>query len=233
MSEAQPLLLCEPTGSEDHVDLGRVPFGVLAHRASRLAGLGTRTILAIAGMPGAGKSTLAAELVEHLGDAAALLPMDGFHLAQDELARLGRAQRKGAPDTFDAEGYVNTLRRLRRADEPMVYVPLFDRLVEEPIAGGLALSRDVPLIITEGHYLLLDEQPWEHVVGLVDEAWFCDLDEVTRHPARLCRQDKDLDRSRREAERWAFGSEQTSAALIQSSRWRADLAFRVVEEVRT
>jgi pantothenate kinase len=231
VSEAHGLLLAAPTGDEDHLDLGPVLFEVLAHRARRLAGLGTRTILAIAGMPGAGKSTLAGRLVDELGAAAVLLPMDGFHLAQDELARLGRAQSKGAPDTFDAEGYVNTLRRLRRADEPVVYVPFFDRDLEQPIAGAIALPREVPLIITEGNYLLLDEEPWELVVGLVDEAWFCGLDEAERL-ARLVRRHKAFGKSRLEAERWAFGSDQVNAAVIESSRWRADIAFRVMEDVR-
>jgi pantothenate kinase len=229
VSEAHGWLLDAPTGYEDHLDLGPVSFDVLADRARRLAGLGTRTILAIAGMPGAGKSTLAAKLVEELGPAAAVLPMDGFHLAQDELARVGRTQHKGAPDTFDAEGYVNTLRRLRRADEPVVYVPFFDRQVEEPIAGAIALPREVPLIITEGNYLLLDEQPWEDVVGLVDEAWFCGLDEAERI-ARLVRRHRAFGKSRQEAEGWAFGSDQVNAVLVESSRWRADVAFRLIED---
>jgi pantothenate kinase len=231
VSEAQELLLGESTGYQDHLDLGPVPFQVLVHRARWLAGLGTRTILAIAGMPGAGKSTLADRLVEELGGAAALLPMDGFHLAQDELARLSRAQSKGAPDTFDAEGYVSTLRRLRRADEPVVYVPFFDRLVEEPIAGAIALPRDVPLIITEGNYLLLDREPWDDVVGLVDEAWFVGLDDAERI-SRLVRRHRAFGKSRQEAEGWALGSDQVNAALIESSRWRADLAFRLIEDVR-
>jgi pantothenate kinase len=231
VSEAQELTVAQPTMYADHVDLGPVPFELLVHRARKLAGLASRTILAIAGMPGAGKSTLAARLADELGDVAALLPMDGFHLAQDELVRLGRAQSKGAPDTFDAEGYVNALRRLRRADEPVVYVPSFDRQREEPVAGAIALSRDVPLIITEGNYLLLDEQPWQHVVGLVDEAWFCGLDEAERL-ARLVGRHKAFGKSRLEAERWAFGSDQLNAAVIQSSRWRADLAFRVIEDAR-
>jgi pantothenate kinase len=231
VSEAQELTVAEPTMYADHIDLGPVQFELLVHRARRLAGLGSRTILAIAGMPGAGKSTLAARLAAELGDAAALLPMDGFHLAQEVLVRLGRAQSKGAPDTFDAEGYVSTLGRLRRADEPVVYVPFFDRQVEEPIAGAIALPRDVPLIITEGNYLLLDEQPWDDGVGLVDEAWFCGLDEAERI-ARLVGRHRAFGKSRREAEGWAFGSDQVNAALIDSSRWRADLAFRLIEDVR-
>lgn len=233
MSEVQELPLGGgPSAWEDHLDLGLVPFELLVQRARRLAGMAPRTILAIAGMPGAGKSTLAAALVDALGDSAALLPMDGFHLAQQELARLGRVESKGAPDTFDADGYVNTLRRLRWADEPVVYVPFFDRHLEEPVASALALSREVPLIITEGNYLLLDQSPWDHVVGLVDEAWFCGLAEPER-VARLVGRHRAFGKSRREAEAWAFGSDQANAVLIESGQCRADLAFRVLGDVRS
>ena len=106
--------------------------------------------------------------------------MDGFHLAQAELERLGRAARKGAPDTFDAAGYVALLRRLRDASEDVVYAPEFRREIEEPINAAIAVPRDVPLVITEGNYLLVDEGPWRHVRDLLDETWYVVQDESTR-----------------------------------------------------
>ncbi|MEU1126998.1 ATP-binding protein, partial [Streptomyces sp. NPDC005899] len=110
-------------------------LAALTARAHRLAAAGRRRILGIAGPPGAGKSTLAARLVEDLRGRAVLVPMDGFHLAQAELERLGRAGRKGAPDTFDAAGFAALLRRLRGPRTPeTVYAPTFDRTLEEPIA---------------------------------------------------------------------------------------------------
>lgn len=129
----------------------------LAGRAATLATRGSRRILGIAGPPGAGKSTLAARLAEALGpETAVVVPMDGFHLAQAELARTGLADRKGAPDTFDVAGYVSLLRRLRGADGATVYAPAFDRSLEEPIAGSIPVTPCVPLVITEGNYLLHD-----------------------------------------------------------------------------
>src|SRR5918912_3000527 len=110
----------------------------LIARARELAARGRR-VLGITGPPGAGKSSLAARVVAALGpDVARLVGMDGFHLAQAELERLGRADRKGAPDTFDAAGYVALLRRLRHAGPDVVYAPEFRREIEEPINAAVA-----------------------------------------------------------------------------------------------
>src|SRR6059058_4362373 len=110
----------------------------LVARARALVVPGQRRILGIAGPPGGGKSTVARAVVAALGDAARLVPMDGFHLAQAELVRLGRRERMGAPDTFDAAGYAALLRRLH-GEEPVVYAPEFRREIEEPIAGAIAV----------------------------------------------------------------------------------------------
>ncbi|MFJ6723264.1 nucleoside/nucleotide kinase family protein, partial [Streptomyces sp. NPDC091259] len=136
----------------------------LEARARALAAAGGRRILGIAGAPGAGKSTLAAELVRALGPGlAVVVPMDGFHLAQAELERLGRADRKGAPDTFDAAGYVALLARLRERAAAAVYAPTFDRALEEPVAGSIRVGPHVPLVITEGNYLLHGAGAWAGV----------------------------------------------------------------------
>ena len=146
-------------------------------RLETLRARGTRCLLGLTGVPGAGKSTLAARLAAHAGASAIAVPMDGFHLANAELARLGRRERKGAPDTFDAAGYVALLRRLR---DPVVgevvYAPAFHREIEEAIAGEIAVPADVPLVITEGNYLLLNG-PWAAVRPLLDEVWFVEGDE--------------------------------------------------------
>lgn len=99
--------------------------------------------------------------------------MDGFHLAQAVLERTGRADRKGVPDTFDAAGYVALLRRLREPRQgPAVYAPVFDRSLEEPIAGSIPVPP--PLVITEGNYLLHDAGEWALVRPLLDEVWYLD-----------------------------------------------------------
>src|SRR3954467_3212309 len=141
----------------------------LTARARALAQQGGRRILGIAGPPGGGKSTVSRQVVAELGSSARLVPMDGFHLAQAELVRLGRRERMGAPDTFDALGYAALLRRLRDQTEPVVYAPEFRREIEEPIAGAIAVPKEVPLIVTEGNYLLLSDGDWGAVRPLLDE----------------------------------------------------------------
>ncbi|MFE7326690.1 nucleoside/nucleotide kinase family protein [Streptomyces sp. NPDC057565] len=201
--------------------------GELSARARRLATPGHRRILGIAGPPGAGKSTLAAQLVEALAGLAVLVPMDGFHLARAELDRLGRAGRKGAPDTFDAAGYAALLRRLRTpGEEGPVYAPAFDRTLEEPIAGSVPVSPHIPLVVTEGNYLLHDDGPWAPVRGLLDEVWFLDLDPDVR-VRRLVDRHVRFGKPRPYAERWVAGSDETNARLVDRGRDRADLVVRL------
>jgi pantothenate kinase len=199
---------------------------ILLDRARRLAGTGERRLLGIAGEPGSGKSTLAAWLVEALDGAAVGVPMDGFHLAQAELERLGRADRKGAPDTFDAGGYAALLRRLRVADEDVVYAPEFHRTLEEPVAGSIAIPRDVPLVVTEGNYLLVDDARWAPVRGLLDQVWFLDVDPEVRR-ARLVARHAAHGRTETEARRWAYGSDERNAATVRQTAGRADVHVRL------
>jgi pantothenate kinase len=188
--------------------------------ARALVAPGQRRILGIAGPPGAGKSTLAAAVVAALRGDAVLVAMDGFHLANGELVRLGRRDRKGAPDTFDAAGFTALLRRLRTADEPLVYAPLFDRSFEESIAGSVPVARDVPLVVTEGNYLLLDTGGWAGVRQLLDECWYVDLDDETRI-RRLVARHEAFGKSPADALAWATGSDATNAAVVATSRHRA------------
>jgi pantothenate kinase len=201
-----------------------VRFDDLVARASRLAEPGRRSLLGICGAPGAGKSTLAARLVAALGERAVLVGMDGFHLAQRELARLGRAERKGAPDTFDAAGYVDLLERLRRGGADTVYAPEFRREIEEPIACAVPVPPDVPLVVTEGNYLLLDDPPWHRVRPALDEVWFLAPDEPVRI-ARLIARHEAFGRSPAQARQRALGSDQANAVRVNATSGRADLVI--------
>lgn len=200
-------------------------------RALALARSGQRRLLGLAGAPGAGKSTACAALVQALGPLAVAVPMDGFHLAQAELERLGRADRKGAPDTFDAAGYVALLRRLRTpvAGET-VYAPDFRRSIEEPVAGAIAIAPEVPLVITEGNYLLMAHQDapgthWPAVRALLDEAWYVDMDDGLR-TERLLRRHEAHGRSPQAARDWVAQVDEPHARRIAATRGRADWVLR-------
>ncbi len=140
---------------------------------------GRRALLGLAGAPAAGKSTLARRLVaaveERLGaGTAAYVPMDGFHLANAQLDRLGIRERKGAPETFDVDGYVHLLRRLRAERARPVYAPDFDRALDEAVAAGIVVAPSVRLVVTEGNYLADDGDGWAEVRDLLDELWYVD-----------------------------------------------------------
>ena len=194
-------------------------------RARALAVPGVRRLLGIVGPPGGGKSTIARSVVEQLGPLACYVPMDGFHLASTQLERLGRRDRKGAPDTFDAAGHVALLRRLRSSDST-VYAPLFDRTLEEPLAAAIAVPAEVPLVVTEGNYLLLEDGPWAAVRTLLDEVWYVESEEETR-VERLVQRHIAFGKTPGAARDWARGSDQRNAELVARTRHRADLVVHV------
>lgn len=182
---------------------------------------GPRRLLGLVAPPGAGKSTLAALMTQVLGDKAQAVPMDGFHLAQAELQRLGRTQRKGAPDTFDVTGYIALLWRLRQQEpDEVVYAPDFRREIEEPVAGALPVFPLTPLVITEGNYLLLDEAPWQGVPAALDEIWYLQIEPALRLERLLARHLR-FGRSREQAMAWIAGTDEPNARRIEYSRFRA------------
>ena len=190
-------------------------------RAREVAARGGRRILGIAGPPGGGKSTVARAVVAELGDQARLVPMDGFHLSQPELVRLGRRDRMGASDTFDSAGYAALLKRLR-SDEPVVYAPEFRREIEEPIAGAIAVPREVPLVVTEGNYLL----HWPGIKALLDECWYVETDEELR-VQRLIQRHIQFGKTPEYARAWVLRSDERNADLVKSTATRADVLIRL------
>ncbi|MBO0873894.1 MAG: nucleoside/nucleotide kinase family protein [Pseudonocardia sp.] len=196
-------------------------------RASRLAARG-RALLGIAGQPGAGKSTLAEALRRDLvgrGVRTALVGMDGFHIAHRALRRLGLVEVKGAPETFDAAGYVALLRRLRERSDEVVWAPEFRREIEDAIQSAVPIGHDVRLVITEGNYLLLDG-PWRPVRELLDEVWYIDVPDAVRR-RRLAARHEFYGRSPARAWERTLGSDERNARTVAATRPRADLIVKL------
>jgi pantothenate kinase len=200
--------------------------------------------IGVAGAPGAGKTTLAEDLVagleevldptsgpsrsagERPGRYVAHLPMDGFHLADVQLEALGLRDRKGAPETFDGHGLLATLTRLRSGDPATVYVPGFERVLEQPVAAAIAIPASVRVVVSEGNYLLLEDDPWPRVRALFDEVWFVDLADQER-VRRLVARHTEFGKEPQAAQAWALGPDQANADRIVATRERADLIVTV------
>ncbi|GAA4671724.1 nucleoside/nucleotide kinase family protein [Frondihabitans cladoniiphilus] len=195
-------------------------------RARRLASAGERRILGITGTPGAGKTTLSTALIDALGGDAVLIGMDGFHFGSTELLRLGRRGRKGAPDTFDTDGYVSLLHRLSRQREgdETIYAPLFDRGLEEPVGSSVPVAAEVRLVVTEGNYLLLESGGWGGVSPLLTESWFVSVDAEERH-RRLVARRLSYGHATDAAEAWVTDVDETNAAVVDRTAGRADLVL--------
>ncbi|GAW49046.1 MULTISPECIES: nucleoside/nucleotide kinase family protein [unclassified Nocardioides] len=175
-------------------------------------------LLGITGAPGVGKTTLAASLAQEL--ASAVLPMDGFHYADVELVRRGLLDRKGAPETFDAEGYAALLRRVRAGEEDVV-APMFERHLEQPLAGAIPVPA-TGTVVTEGNYLLLDEPRWRAVRAEIDVVWHVVIDDSVRLD-RLVARHVEFGKSPEEAWAWVARVDEANAARIEAARDRADL----------
>jgi pantothenate kinase len=197
----------------------------LARRATGLCA-GGRAVLGIAGPPGAGKSTLAARLVAAVGPAAAWVPMDGFHLADAALDRLGLRGRKGAIETFDGWGYLALLRRLVAETDHAVYAPGFERDLEQPLAGALAVDPGVRLVVTEGNYLLADAAPWPLVRTALAEVWYVRADDAVRR-RRLVARHVEFGKDPAAAESWVTAVDDPNARLVAAGLSRADLVVDV------
>jgi pantothenate kinase len=186
------------------------------------AGKQKRVIVAVAGPPGAGKSTMVEELATLMpGGSAAVVPMDGFHYDDTVLNAKGLKQRKGAPETFDFDGYEALLKRLLAGDRD-VAVPIFDRTIEISRAAAAIVPRETKFVLTEGNYLLLDEEPWTRLVPLFDFTVFLDVprDELER---RLIQRWLDLGRTAEDGRNWVSSNDLPNVDRVLASRRKADM----------
>ncbi|OYN96807.1 mannitol-1-phosphate/altronate dehydrogenase [Propionibacteriaceae bacterium ES.041] len=207
----------------------RVTVQELADRVRRWIRPGERRILGITGPPGTGKSHLAGALAAALGDRAVLVGMDAFHLANAELVRLGRRDRKGAPDTFDTDGYLALLRRLRNQRTGTIYAPVFDRSIETVIGSAIPIPAEVPLVITEGNYLVHDDEAWVEVRDVLDEVWYLDTP-ATGRARRLLGRRRSFGYATEQAASWVRDVDAVNAEVVEQSRERADLIVQLDNE---
>jgi pantothenate kinase len=212
--------------------IGAVPtpgLEELVDLAVGLVGERRRAVLGITGAPGAGKSTLVDALLgavaERCGeDWVAHLPMDGFHLADVQLRRLGALDRKGAEHTFDGAGYAHTLGRVVSDPEEWIYVPGFERTLEQPLAAALVIPPSARLVVTEGNYLLLPSAPWTLARAQLAEVWFVTTEQDTRLE-RLIARHVEFGKAPAAAAEWVLTSDEANAEVVAAT---AGLADRVV-----
>ncbi|WP_091057485.1 nucleoside/nucleotide kinase family protein [Klenkia brasiliensis] len=201
----------------------------LVERVRALAADRPRVLVGLAGPPGVGKSTLAAALVPALtaaGLPATGVPMDGYHLADVALDALGRRDRKGAPDTFDADGYRALLHRLRSETDRTVWAPAFERVLEQPLAGAVPVPPGTRVVVTEGNYLLLPDDPWPEVRAALDEVWSLRLDEQVR-TARLVARHVQFGKDPAAAQAWVTAVDEPNARRVVAAQDRADLVVEL------
>lgn len=193
------------------------------------AGRPTRRVLGIAGVPGAGKSTVAAAVAAMVAGAV-VVPMDGFHLADVELRRRGLLDRKGAPETFDGWGYAALLARLHEETGNTVMAPGFERDLEQPLAGAVPVPPDCPLVVTEGNYLLLDQPEWREVRSRLDQVWFVRTHDAARVD-RLVARHVEFGKPPAAARAWVDRVDEANARLVEATADRADVVLDLDEWV--
>jgi pantothenate kinase len=215
-----------PVETQKHLEIG-TDLTSMVERLDGLTDGTTRVIIGMVGAPGVGKSTIADDLARILGeDRAVVVPMDGFHIATPALAQADQIRRRGAIDTFDIGGYLSLLARIRDRSEDVVYAPGFDRGIEQPIAGYIPVARRVPIVITEGNYLLSTEPRWAEVRRYLDETWYLEGNPERRRERLIARHIR-FGKSEADAREMADGSDARNAEQVSQTQSSADLVIHL------
>ena len=186
-----------------------------------------RVLIGIVGKPGAGKSTVTAELRKILPpNETRVLSQDGYHLSNTQLKELGRSERKGAPDTFDPQSFTELLKRVEQDLENEIYFPIFHREIEESIAAEGVITPDTKIVLVEGNYLLLDSHGWHDVATYLNESWYLKIDDELRLK-RLVERHIEFGKEPKFAHDWAHGTDEVNAKIIETTSTRAD-AFLII-----
>ena len=194
---------------------------------SLLAGQSPRTLIGIVGKPGAGKSTVVEEIQKRFDSKdVSIIPMDGFHLSNEELITLGRRERKGAPDTFDVEGFTSLIRRVKINHQSDHKFPIFHREIEASIDNEGIVPKELKVIVIEGNYLFATDHNWDGVFPLLDHTWFIEIDDEVRIERLIARHIR-YGKTPEEAENWSRGSDEANARFIELTAHRARNALKI------
>jgi pantothenate kinase len=199
----------------------------LVEKANQLAQSGKRRILAVAGAPGSGKTTITRAIMAGLpAGSVVIAPMDGFHLSNATLIKYNRRDRKGAWDTFDADGYINLLTRLKNQTEAVIHAPDFDRDIDESIGSAIPVGINIPLILAEGTFLFSQNGSWPKLSPLLDQGWFVHLDSKVRQERLITRHMKHR-MNLQQATDWTLGTDENNAKAVENDYKRADLSIKI------
>ena len=189
---------------------------------SLLDGERPRTLIGIVGKPGAGKSTVVEEISKKFGSKlVSIIPMDGFHLSNEELISLGRRDRKGAPDTFDVESFTSLIKRVKSDSNVDHKFPIFYREIEASIADEGMVPKESKVVVIEGNYLFSEDHNWSQVYPLLNHTWFIEIKDEVRLERLIARHIR-FGKTPEEAAAWSQGSDETNARFIDLTAYRAE-----------
>jgi len=197
-------------------------IGLLFEQIQTLLGSqNTRSIIGIVGKPGAGKSTVVEEIQKRFNPhEVSIIPMDGFHLSNEELISLGRRDRKGAPDTFDVAGFTSLLKEVKLNHQGDHKFPIFHREIEASVSDEGLVPKESKVVVVEGNYLFSEEHNWQGVFPLLDHTWFIEIADEVRIERLIARHIR-YGKTPEDAENWSKGSDEANARFIELTAHRA------------